>query len=73
LGVDADGLPDRLAGARWPARRGERPHSWEPAQIEGRFADHSERLMALGNAVIPQVAALAWRVLSERAAMAGAA
>ena len=72
VGVDADGVPGRLAGTRWPARRGEPPYSWEPPQIEGRFPDHSERLKALGNAVIPDVAALAWRVLSARA-LAGAA
>lgn len=35
--------------------------------------NRAAQLKAYGNAVVPQVAALAWRVLSERATMAGAA
>ena len=66
VGRGDDGLPRGLDAHRWPAGRGEAQHEWEPPRTEARVAQRKERLMALGNAVIPQVAALAWRVLYAR-------
>jgi DNA (cytosine-5)-methyltransferase 1 len=66
VGRSDDGLPFGLDAHRWPAGRGEAQHEWEPPRTEARVAQRKERLMALGNAVIPQVAALAWRVLYAR-------
>ena len=60
---ESDGLPPLVDNARWPAGLGEPQHEWEPPRVEGRFPAHSNRLKALGNAVVPQVAMLAWRVL----------
>jgi DNA (cytosine-5)-methyltransferase 1 len=62
-----DGLPRGLDAHRWPAGRGEAQHEWEPPRTEARVPQRKERLMALGNAVVWQVAALAWRVLYARA------
>lgn len=64
-GVD-DGLPRGLDAHRWPAGRGEAQREWEPPRTEARVPHRKERLMALGNAALPQVAALAWRVLYAR-------
>lgn len=66
MGRDADGLSARLDGHRWPAGRGEAQHAEEPPRTAHGDAQRSARLKALGNAVVHQVAALAWRVLSER-------
>lgn len=66
-----DGLPARLAGHRWPAGRGEAQHEGEPPRVAQGVPERRQRLKALGNAVVPQQAALAWRVLSARFADAG--
>jgi hypothetical protein len=58
---------------RWPSGRGEAQHEWEPPRTSAGVLMRTSQLRALGNAVVPQVAALSWRVLSERAALAGAA
>lgn len=66
MGRDPDGLPRRLDGHRWPAGRGEAQHPGEPPRTASGVAMRAAQLKALGNAVVPQVAALAWRVLSAR-------
>lgn len=72
VGRGADGLPSRMDGHRWPAGRGEAQHEWEPPRTASDVRDRARKLRALGNAVVPQQAALAWRVLSERFAAGGA-
>lgn len=72
VGLPADGLPRRLDDHRWPAGRGEAQHPGEPPRTASGVAMRAAQLKALGNAVVPQCAALAWRVLSARA-LAGAA
>lgn len=67
VGGDADGLPARMDAHRWPAGRGEAQHPWEPPRVSEATKGRRARLKALGNAVVPQVAALALRTLAERA------
>ena len=67
LGRGADGLPRGLDAHRWPAGRGEAQHEGEPPHTAAGVPQRAARLKALGNAVVPQVAALAWRVLYARA------
>lgn len=62
------GLPGGLDAPRWPAGRGEPQHAWEPPRAGAKIPQRSARLKALGNAVVPAQAALAWRVLLERIA-----
>ncbi len=66
LGGDADGLPRGLDAHRWPAGRGEAQHEGEPARTAAGVPQRAARLKALGNAVVPQVAALAWQTLFAR-------
>lgn len=66
LGGGADGIPRGLDAHRWPAGRGEVQHPWEPPRVAQGIRERRQRLKALGNAVVPQQAALAWRVLAER-------
>lgn len=70
LGLSTDGLPRRLDAHRWPAGRGEAQHEGEPPRTAAGVPQRAARLKALGNAVVPQVAALAWRVLYARAVRA---
>lgn len=70
LGGGVDGLPARLDAHRWPAGRGEVQHEWEPPRISVASPGRRNRLRALGNAVVPQVAALALKTLSARSGVA---
>lgn len=71
LGRDADGLPGRLddgtavRSLRWPAGQGEWQRDWEPARAVVRRAFASQRLTALGNAVVPQCAEVVGRIALE--------
>lgn len=57
VGRDADGFSAELDRYRWPARPGTPQQDWEPPRvITERVPNHSNRLKALGNAVVPQVA-----------------
>ena len=67
LGAVPDGLSRGLDGHRWPAGRGEAQHPGEPPRTAAGVANRAPQLRAYGNAVVPQVAALAWRVLYARA------
>lgn len=66
VGRGADGLSHGLDAHRWPAGRGEAQHEWESPHVAQGVHERRQRLKALGNAVVPQQAALAWRVLSAR-------
>ncbi len=66
LGRVADGLPRGLDAHRWPAGRVEAQHEWEAPRVAQGVPERRQRLKSLGNAVVPQQAALAWRVLSAR-------
>lgn len=68
LGGNAHGLSRGLDAHRWPAGRGEAQHEGEPPRVAQGVPERRQRLKALGNAVVPQQAALAWRVLSARLA-----
>ena len=73
VGVPVDGLPRRLDAHQWPAGRGEAQHPGEPPRTAAGVANRAAQLKAYGNAVVPAQAALAWRALSERAGLRGAA
>jgi len=66
VGLPADGLPRRLGDHQWPAGRGEAQHEGEPSRTASGVPMRAAQLKAYGNAVVPQCAALAWRVLSAR-------
>ena len=55
-----------LTAHRWPAGRGEAQHEWEAPRVAQGVPERRQRLKALGNAVVPQQAALAWRTLYDR-------
>ena len=56
LGRNNDGLFGWLDRPRFPARRGQPQHEWEPArQIAVKGSNWASRIHALGNAVVPQV------------------
>lgn len=67
VGGDADGLSSGLDAHRWPAGRGEPQHPWEPPRVGEATKGRRARLKALGNAVVPQCAALAIQTLAARA------
>lgn len=72
LSAGLDGAADRGEAAehalpdRWPAGRGEAQHPWEAPRTAHKVTARPARLKALGNAVVPAQAALAWRVLWAR-------
>ena len=66
VGCVSDGLSAGLDSHRWPAGRGEAQYEWEPPRTAAGVPMRAAQLKAYGNAVVPQCAALAWRVLSAR-------
>ncbi|MGB9804309.1 DNA cytosine methyltransferase [Desulfofundulus sp.] len=56
LGRVLDGLSGRLDNHRWPAPFGCPQYDWEPPRLaQGEIPYRRQRLMALGDAVVPQV------------------
>lgn len=75
VGRSADGISTGLDG-RWPAGRGEAQHEWEPPRVASNVPQRRQRLQALGNAVVPQVAyavGLVAKAMMERADTAAVA
>jgi DNA (cytosine-5)-methyltransferase 1 len=50
---NVDGVSAWLDGMRWPAFKGQKPKEWEPTPIVSGVANRTERIHALGNAVVP--------------------
>lgn len=55
VGGSAPRIPAGLDGS-WPAGRGQAQHEWEPPRVASNVPQRRQRLQALGNAVVPQVA-----------------
>lgn len=80
VGGDVDGLPvglvrppvasagpsEGIAAHRWPVGRGQPQAPHEPPRTAHGVVNRSHALRAYGNAVVPQVAALAWSTLFAR-------
>ncbi len=57
VGRVLDGPPAGMDGHRWPAPPGPEQYPWEPPRlVAGKEPYRRQRLQALGNAVVPQVA-----------------
>ena len=57
MGRSPDGLPYDLDGVRWPAPPGPQ-RAWEPPRVAIGVKDRVDRLKCLGNAIVPQCAAV---------------
>lgn len=53
---DDDGVPAGLDRHRWPALMGKPQHPWEPSRVATGIKHRKDRLKALGNTIVPQVA-----------------
>lgn len=65
--VEEGALLATLAAHRWPAGRGEPQAPWEAPRVAAAVDRRRDRLSALGNAVVPQQAALAFAYLVAEA------
>lgn len=66
LGRDAPRIRSWLDGSRWPAPRGAAQYDWEPPRtVAGQTPNRGARLKALGNAVVPQCAAMLLQAILE--------
>lgn len=66
VGGVADGLSAWLDG-RWPASRGEAQNEWEAPRIAPREKNTARRVGAMGDAIVPECAALLGFLALERA------
>jgi len=65
MGRDTHGFSGRVDGHRWPAPPGPHQHPYEPPRTRPRQPTDKPRLKALGNAVVPQQAAVIGRWVGE--------
>lgn len=56
LGRDSHGIPRKLDEHRWPGGLGQSQYDWKPPRIAAKVKNRKERLKALGNSIVPQVA-----------------
>jgi len=75
LGGIADGIPSKLdQHPGWPARPGQEQFDYEPPRtVQGTQKNRTQRLKALGNAVVPQQLAPVFRAIVEIDGMMGGA
>lgn len=69
--LEARSALDALEAHAWPAGRNEPQHAHEPPRLAPTTRDRAARISALGNAVVPQQAALALGVLLDAARQDG--
>lgn len=66
VGEFAYGVSSWLVGHRWPALLGCEQYDWEPPRlVQGKIPYHRQKLQALGDAVVPQVAEAIGRAIMQ--------